>query len=163
MKNRQVAVILTGAMLLISAGYSGLSLAHGDETHVVEKAQFIGVDSAAGQLVKQFHNALQTGNETIVRLSLAENVQIYEGGKVERSLVEYASHHLHADMAYLKGLTVTLKEHQVSITGDIAISTAISHSQGEYKGKVVDSINMETLVLTKQGDGSWKITHVHWS
>ncbi|AZG75174.1 DUF4440 domain-containing protein [Shewanella livingstonensis] len=147
----------------MSAGYSSLSLAHGDETHVVEKTQFIGIDSAAGKVVKQFHNALKTGNEALVRQSLAENVQIYEGGKVDRSLAEYASHHLHADMAYLKGLTITLTEHQVAITGDIAISTAISHAQGEYKSKSVDSISMETLVLTKQVDGTWKIIHVHWS
>jgi ketosteroid isomerase-like protein len=82
---------------------------------------------------------------------------------VERSLSDYASHHMHADMAYLTGLTITLKEHRVTITGDIAISTAISHAKGEYKGKSVDSISMETLVLAKQKDGSWKITHVHWS
>jgi ketosteroid isomerase-like protein len=163
MKNRSITILLTSAMLLMSAGYSGLSLAHGDKTHVVEKAQFIGIDSAAGKVVTQFHNALQTGNEAIVRQSLTENVQIYEGGKVERSLAEYASHHLHADMAYLKGLTITLKEHQVAITGDIAISTAISHAQGEYKSKSVDSITMETLVLVKLADGSWKISHVHWS
>jgi ketosteroid isomerase-like protein len=155
--------ILPSLVLLISAGHSTLTFAHGDETHPVEKTEFVGVDSAAGKIVKQFHHALQTGNEAIVRQSLAENVQIYEGGKVERSLADYASHHMHADMAYLNGLTITLKEHQVTITGDIAISTAISHTRGEFKGKSVDSITMETLVLVKLVDGSWKITHVHWS
>jgi len=163
MKNRPVTILLTGLILLISTGHSNLTFAHGDETHPVEKTEFVGVDSAAGQIVRQFHHALQTGNEAIVRQSLAANVQIYEGGKVERSLTDYASHHMHADMAYLKGLTITPTEHQITITGDIAISTAISHAQGEYKGKSIDSITMETLVLTKQADGSWKITHVHWS
>jgi ketosteroid isomerase-like protein len=163
LKNRPINILMTSLVLLITAGYSTLSLAHGDEIHPVEKTEFVGVDSAAGQIVKQFHHALQAGNEVIVRQSLADNVQIYEGGKVERSLADYASHHMHADMAYLKGLSITLKEHQVTITGDIAISTAISHAQGEYKGKSVDSITMETLVLVKQVDGGWKITHVHWS
>jgi ketosteroid isomerase-like protein len=163
MKNRPVTILLTGLILLISTGNSNLTFAHGDETHAIEKSEFVGVDSAAGKVVKQFHNALQTGNETLIRQSLAENVQIFEGGKVERSLADYTSHHMHADMAYLKSLSITLKEHQVTITGDIAISTAISHAQGEYKGKSIDSITMETLVLVKQVDGSWKITHVHWS
>jgi ketosteroid isomerase-like protein len=163
LKNIHIKVLLTSVMLLVSAGQSSLSLAHGDETHPTEKTEFVGVDTAPGRVVSQFHSALKAGNEAVVRQSLADNVQIYEGGKVERSLSDYASHHMHADIAYLTGLTITLKEHRVTITGDIAISTAISHAKGEYKGKNVDSISMETLVLAKQTDGSWKITHVHWS
>jgi ketosteroid isomerase-like protein len=163
MKNRPVTILLTGLILLISTGHSNLTFAHGDETHAIEKSEFVGIDSAAGNVVKQFHAALQMGNEAIVRQSLAANVQIFEGGKVERSLTDYANHHMLADMAYLKGLTITPKEHQVTITDDIAISTSISHAQGEYKGKSIDSMTMETLVLIKQADGNWKITHVHWS
>ena len=163
MNNSPLTILITTGILLMSAGQSSLSFAHGDETHPIEQKTIIGVDSAAGNVVKQFHAALQMGNEAIVRQSLAANVQIYEGGKVERSLTEYANHHMLADMAYLKGLTITAKEHQITITGDIAISTSISHAQGEYKGKSIDSMTMETLVLIKQADGHWKITHVHWS
>lgn len=163
MNNSPLTILITTGILLMSAGQSSLSFAHGDETHPIEQKAFIGVDSAAGNVVKQFHAALQMGNEAIVRQSLAVNVQIYEGGKVERSLTDYANHHMLADMAYLRGLTITPKEHQITITGDIAISTSISHAQGEYKGKSIDLMTMETLVLIKQADGHWKITHVHWS
>ena len=163
MKPRKVVTLLTGLSLLFSAGQSSLLFAHGDEKHTTEPTAFIGMETAPVKRVQQFHQALKAGDEAIVKQLLAEDVLIYEGGNAERSLADYASHHMGADMAYLKNLTITLKELQVKVVGDIAISTAISHATGEYKGKQIDSTAMETLVLSKQHDGSWKIIHIHWS
>jgi ketosteroid isomerase-like protein len=163
MKNNNLYRLMTGLILSIFLGQSPLALAHGDEQHTPEASLFVGMELAPAKVVKAFHQALRTGDTNGVSLALASDVLIYEGGNAERSLTEYASHHMQADMAYLKGLTVTTKEQQVRIMGDMAISTAISHSKGEFKGKAIDSIGMETLVLAKQGDGSWKIVHIHWS
>ncbi|MBP6013449.1 MAG: hypothetical protein KBA31_14585 [Alphaproteobacteria bacterium] len=33
---------------------------------------------------------------------------------------------------------------------------------GEYSGKPINSISLETMVLHRQPAG-WKIVHVHWS
>lgn len=159
-----IFMTLSGSLMLVfSIGTSLTVLAHSDEKHKSVPAVFIGIDSAPGKVVKQFHQALKAGDEATIRKVLAEDVLIYEGGKAERSLTDYASHHMHADMAYLNGLSVTPKEHHVRLMEDVAVSTSITHFSGEYKGKEVDSTAMETLVLAKQSDGNWKVIHIHWS
>jgi len=163
MKNGRILTLITGFSLMFFAGHSTLVSAHGEAIHEAKSTAFIGMDSAQAKLIQQFHQALKAGDEMAVRMALAEEVLIYEGGNAEHSLADYASHHMYADMAYLKDLNITLKEHHVRIMGDIAISTAISHTTGEYKSKKIDSTGMETLVLAKQRDGSWKIIHIHWS
>ncbi|WP_445946494.1 YybH family protein [Shewanella sp.] len=163
MKNNNLHRLVTGLIITFFLSQSQLVLAHGDEQHTSEARLFVGQELAPAKVVKQFHQALRTGDTKGVSLALASDVLIYEGGNAERSLAEYTSHHMQADMIYLKGLTVTTKEQQVRIIGDMAISTAISHSTGTYKDKKIDSTGMETLVLAMQGDGSWKIIHIHWS
>lgn len=162
MRSGITKALITGFTLLFLAGYCNLVFAHGEENHDSESMAFIGMDSAPAKLVKKFHKALRVGDEATVMMALSEEVLIYEGGNAERSLADYVSHHMYADMAYLKAINITLKEHQVRIMGDIAISTSISHSTGEYKSKKIDSTGMETLVLAKQS-GGWKIIHIHWS
>ncbi|WP_298772557.1 nuclear transport factor 2 family protein [uncultured Shewanella sp.] len=163
MKNRTIISLGVGLLLAACTSISSLVWAHGDEQHEKSAAAFIGNDLPAAQVVKQFHRALKTSDEAVVKQVLAEDVLIYEGGNVESSLALYVSGHMKADMAYLAGLTVKLKERQVKVTGDIAIATSLSHSVGEYKGEKVDSRNLETLVLKRQSDNTWKIIHIHWS
>jgi ketosteroid isomerase-like protein len=93
---------------------------------------------------------------------LADDVLIYEGGGVERSADEYASHHLLADIKYLSALKSTTLEHQVKVMGNMALSTSRAKTVGQYKDKAVDSEGMQTMVLEKIA-GSWKIVHIHWS
>ncbi|AQS36391.1 SnoaL-like domain [Shewanella psychrophila] len=155
--------LFLGLVLLLGVNYSGLVLAHGDEEHQAATKVFMGMDQPVTKVVSEFHRAIQTGNEASVKRILAKNVLIYEGGNVERSLLEYASHHMQADMAYLKGLTVIMIEQQIQVYGNTAISTSVTKSSGLYKGKSIDSQGMETLVLNKETGGEWQIVHIHWS
>jgi len=163
MKNGLVKALTTGFILVFLSGNSNLVSASEEVSNETESTALIAMDSAPAKLIQKFHKALRVGDETTLKMALAEEVLIYEGGNAERSLADYVSHHMYADIAYLKSINITLKEHQLQILGDIAISTAITHSKGEYKNKKIDTTGMETMVLAKQGDGNWKIIHIHWS
>lgn len=120
------------------------------------------LDSPAAKAVLAFRKALETGDAAAAIALLGDNLTVYEGGNVERSAAEYASHHLHADIKYLLAVDTKVIEQQVQVIGNTAISISRSQTSGTYKGKVRDHEGMETLVLEKQGE-QWKIIHIHWS
>jgi len=127
-----------------------------------EKGPISGLETEAAKVVMTFHNALRTGDGRLARSQLADQVTIFEGGRVERSAEEYAQHHMQSDMRYLKEMNIETLEHQVQVMGNTAISMSRSHTKGKYDGKDRDNEGMETIVLVKQGY-SWKIIHIHWS
>ncbi len=113
-------------------------------------------------VVDAYASALRAGDEVAVRAMLAPDVIIAEGGGAERSIEEYAGHHMPADMAFTGAVDFTLKKRDVLQSNDMA--TVISESQihGTYKDKTIHSKMMETMVL-KMIDGRWRIAHIHWS
>lgn len=121
-----------------------------------------GMELDAAKAVLQFHKALKNGDKATVKRLLADKVMIFEGGGVERSEAEYEHHHMSADMAYLKEMSVKTLEHHVTVSGTSAVSLSRSKVNGTYKGKIVDREGMETITLQKQDD-AWLITHIHWS
>ncbi len=147
--------------LMLSVNSPNIS-AHGDKQKHHSNALFSGIDSGAGRAVKQFHHALQNGDEKLARRLLADDVLIFEGGGIERSADGYASHHMKADIKFLKELKIKTLEHQVKIAGEMAYSSARTSMKGEYNGKKIDITSMESIVL-KKVNGSWLITHIHWS
>lgn len=140
--------------------FSFAANAHGDKNK--DKGLFKGIDTPAAKVVLAFHQALETGNQKQARAQLADDVTIFEGGRVERSADEYAHHHMLSDMKYLAAMKSETLEHQVTVLGNTAISASRSHTTGSYKGKERDYEGMETMVLEKQ-NGEWKIKHIHWS
>lgn len=121
-----------------------------------------GMELDAAKAVLQFHKALKDGDKATVKRLLADNVMIFEGGGVERSEAEYEQHHMSADMAYLKEMSIKTLEHHVKVSGNSAVSLSRSKVTGTHKGKTVDHEGMETITLNKQDD-EWLITHIHWS
>ena len=137
--------------------------AHDKTKQLVDKpALFVGLDSMAGKTVQRFHHALSSNDKITARQLLADDVQIFEGGRVERSADEYAGHHMLSDMKYLAVINSELIEHQVNVIGDIAISLSRNKISGMYKGKQRNYESKETMILEKQS-GDWKIVHIHWS
>ncbi len=152
-----------GSLLLCLTFITAFNIsAHDDEHKEKQNPFFSGVDTAPGRVVQQFHQALQKGDESLAKSLLADDVLIYEGGGIERSAAEYASHHLKADIQYMSGLTVKLLEHQVKESENMAYSTSRSLLSGEYQGKNIKTQTMETILLTKT-NGNWLISHIHWS
>lgn len=132
------------------------------EQHDTNANYFSGLDHEVARIVGDFHRALQNGDESTVRLLLADDVLIFESGGVERSRHEYADHHMQADIAFLQHMQVTKLEHHIKVNGETAVSISRSKIQGRYKDKDIDVESMETLLLMKV-EGKWQIIHVHWS
>jgi ketosteroid isomerase-like protein len=139
---------------------------HDHSTHQHEYSSkssgFIGMDSDAAKSLVAFHQALNSSNGNEARKYLDDSILIYEGGGVERSADQYASHHMLSDMKFLSSVSITTVEQQVKVMGDVAYSTSVSKIRGTYKGKDLDLTSMETAIL-KKGDEGWKIIHLHWS
>ncbi len=113
-------------------------------------------------VVNAFGTALRTKDEAAVRLILLSDVIIAEGGGAERSVEEYASHHMPADMEFTAAVEFSLKKRNVIEADDM--TTVISESQvhGAFRDTTIHSRMMETIVLKKVND-QWRITHIHWS
>ncbi len=146
---------------VLLGGISAQAWAHGKNNHTATVNTEV-YQTAAGQVVQQFHQALQQGNRDAALAQLAPEVQIFEGGGVERSRDEYKAHHLDADINYLKQISSKLLEQQIEIVGDIAYAVSRSQQQGEIKGKKIDRTGVESLVL-RNIKGQWQIVLVHWS
>jgi ketosteroid isomerase-like protein len=124
-------------------------------------AQTAGDSAAAAAVVERYHDALATGDSTAALAQLAEDAVILESGGLE-SRAEYRSHHLPADIAFVRAVRTNRSPLRVTLRGDVAWTTATSTTRGKYRGKPVNSRGAELMVLTRGRDG-WKISAIHWS
>lgn len=76
------------------------STSESDHEHTEDNAH--GDEGEPVAVAKAFHAALSSGDAAQVERFLAPDVLIMEAGNVERSLSEYAAHHLHADIKFMK-------------------------------------------------------------
>lgn len=140
--------------------------AHVDEAAAPEDApqaaRAEGYPETPEAVVDAFAAALKAGDEAAVRALLLPDVIIAEGGGAERSLDEYASHHMPADMEFTNAMTTTVKDREVLASGDIASVISQSEMHGEFQGKHLHLRMMETMML-RQESGRWRIAHIHWS
>lgn len=116
----------------------------------------------AARVVDAFHAALRRGDTKAALSHLAESALIYEAGGVERGRQEYASHHLAADAAFAQAVPGTTTRRAGHAAGDISWIATEGRTNGTYKGKPVDRVTTETMVLRRVA-GAWKIVHIHWS
>lgn len=95
----------------------------------------------------------------------ASDVTIYEGGGINNGWADYRDHHLGPELKAFENLQFGHTERKVHVLGDGR--TAYAVSQYSLKAKMgeraIDSGGLETLVLVKGTDGSWKIRHSHTS
>lgn len=116
----------------------------------------------AASAVDAFHAALRRGDTRSAAALLAENALIFEAGGVERTKAEYASHHLAADAAFTQAVPAVVTRRAGDAIGNVAWIASEGRTTGAYKGKAVDRVTAETMVLRRIGR-SWKIVHIHWS
>ncbi len=142
------ALALLAAVALVSVAGQSLAEEAADATAIRATAE-------------SFHKALAVGEAEKVMSLLLPDALIAEGGAVQ-TRSEYESGHLAADIAYagaVPGRQLTAVVRQV---GDVAWITSTFKVQGKFKGKPVDSMAAETMVLAKTPEG-WRIRNVHWS
>lgn len=144
---------------------------HGGDTHMDEEQAPVEPETAplaAGYpetpetVVEAFAAALRAGDEDAVRQLLMPDVIIVEGGGAERSLEEYASHHMPADMKFTGAVATTVKNRELLASSDVASVITESQIHGEYQGKTIHLRMMETMVLRQEYE-RWRIAHIHWS
>lgn len=107
-----------------------------------------------------FHAALVAGDRAKALEQLAPTVTIYEGGYVERSRDEYASHHLGSDMQFAGKSTRKVLQQAERLSGNTAIIWQETETTAPSLGKPVRGT--ETAILEKNG-ANWSIVHIHWS
>jgi ketosteroid isomerase-like protein len=112
--------------------------------------------------VDAFHAALKRGDAEAALALLDPDVMVYEEGEVERSLREYASAHLKADMEFSAAVAQTVDGRASGRVGDLAWVTTRGRVRGTFRGRAIDSLTTETMVLMRASKG-WRIVHIHWS
>ncbi|MHB1298326.1 MAG: nuclear transport factor 2 family protein [Gemmatimonadaceae bacterium] len=142
------------ALLIIAVSQLAVAQASPASTAAADSAAVAGV-------VATYHRALSSGDSTGALALLAADAVILESGGVE-SREEYRAHHLPADIQFAQavpsqGATITVK-----VVGNVAWAWSTSTTQGEFRGRPVNSAGAELMVLTRV-QGTWKISAIHWS
>lgn len=109
-----------------------------------------------------FHVAIIKADRAAAVSALANDVQIYESGFVERSRDEYLSQHFAEDAKFAKTVTRKVLKHEEKIAESMALIMEETETSGSYEGKPVKMIGLETVILRLNG-GTWQIVHIHWS
>lgn len=148
-----VAMLLTCAAPVV---------AHGPAAKTAAVITLAPSARSAAATVDAFHSALRRGDTRAATALLANDVLIFEGGGVERSRAEYESHHLGADAEFSKAVPSMLTRRSGEAHGTMAWIASEGRITGTYKGKPVDRLTAETIVLRRAGRG-WKIVQIHWS
>jgi ketosteroid isomerase-like protein len=112
-------------------------------------------------VVDRFHAALKGGDGPGAMQLLAPDVVILESGGAE-TRAEYEKGHLPADMAFEQAVTSTRSPYKVTVVGDAAWCSSTAEFKGTFRGKPVDSLSAELMVLSRDANG-WRIRAVHWS
>ena len=92
---------------------------------------------------------------------VADDVVVLESGGVE-TRDEYRSHHLPADIQFARAVPSTRGATRVVTRGDVAWARSTSRTRGEFRGRSIDSVGAELMVLVRTADG-WRIAAIHWS
>ena len=129
-----------------------------------------GKDSAKIDEIRKwfesYNNALTSKDLDRLATFYETTVTIFEGGGVNNSWADYRDHHLGPELEELQDLRFThsnVAPHVLGHDGQFAYVTSEYRLQGRIKDRDIDASGLETLILVKAEDGSWKIRHSHIS
>jgi ketosteroid isomerase-like protein len=147
----------------LAAGCAGPALAHvGAKQAATQPGSLHPSAKAAASVVDAFHAALRRGDLNAALALLSDDALIFESGGVERSKAEYRAEHLPADAEFTRAVPSKLVRRSGRTEGDTAWIASEGRVTGTFKGKPLDRITTETMVLRRDRAG-WKIVHIHWS
>ena len=149
--------------LALIAAPAGAALAQDHHGHHADAPTELSADAAsAASVVDAFHAALASGNTDGALALLSSDVLIFETGGAERSRDEYAGHHLGSDAAFSAAVPSTVTRRAGHVMGDVAWISSEGRVTGEYNGRAIDRLTVETMVLVRHSE-TWMIHHIHWS
>jgi len=111
--------------------------------------------------VHRFHAALVAGDSAAVAGLLTADVSILESGGAE-TRAQYLGGHLKGDIAYAQAVPRERGATVVWIKGDVAWASSTSTTKGEYRGRAVNAVGAELMVLVRTAQ-VWQIAAIHWS
>ena len=149
---------MVGAVLVMAAPLS----AHEPIQKALQTNALPASARGAAETVDAFHAALRRGDTRAAAALLAEDALIFESGGAERSKAEYAGHHLPADAEFSSLVSSLVNRRAGNSNGNVAWIASEGRSTGTYKGKPLDLLTTETMLLRRTNDG-WRIVHIHWS
>ena len=93
------------------------------------------------------------------------DVTIYEGGGINNGWIDYRDRHLGPELKAFENLQFSHSNTKVTVLpgGQSAYATSEYAIKAKMGEREIDSRGLETLVLLKGADGSWKIRHSHTS
>lgn len=134
-----------------------------DRTDVAAAAERSrGSDSASvAAVVARYHDALAAGDSTTALALLSDDAVVLESGGIE-TLAEYRSHHLPGDIEFARAIRSERGPVRVVVKDDVAWASSTSVTQGQFRGRAINSAGAELMVLVRT-DAGWKISAIHWS
>lgn len=161
----RAAAVSAAALALAAPLHAQAHGNHADPQHAAQHAAHHGAqpgDSAAvAGTVARYHAALATGDSAAALALLAPDALIHESGGIE-TIAEYRAHHLQADIEFARAVRESRTITRVTVRGDVAWSSGTSTSEGQFRGRAVNSAGTELMVLVRTPDG-WRIAAIHWS
>ena len=112
-------------------------------------------------VVEYYHKALEAKDKKTALKLLSDDVLVQESGYLETG-EEYKSHHLMSDMEFSSSVSGKREVIEAVVDGNIGWVVSSSIIIGEFRGKAVNSISAELMVLIRE-NGSWRIRAIHWS
>jgi uncharacterized protein YcnI len=93
------------------------------------------------------------------------DVTIYEGGGINDGWIDYRERHLGPELKSFENLQFGHSNTKVTVLpgGQSAYATSEYSIKAKTGDRQLDSGGLETLVLVKSSDGTWKIRHAHTS
>ena len=120
-----------------------------------------GDSAAVATVVNRFQRALADGDSAAALSLLAPDVVILESGGME-TRDDYRAHHLPADIEFARAIRSVAVPMLVVVRGDAAWAVSTSTTQGDFRGRAINSAGAQLVVLSREADG-WKIRAIHWS
>ena len=93
------------------------------------------------------------------------DVTIYEGGGINDGWIDYRDRHLGPELKSFENLQFGHSSTKITVLpgGQSAYATSEYAIKAKMGDRQLDSGGLETLVLVKSADGTWKIRHSHTS
>jgi ketosteroid isomerase-like protein len=92
------------------------------------------------------------------------DVTIFEGAGVNDGWTDYRDRHLGPELKAFGDLQFGHSNRRVHLLADgVAYVTSDYFLKATMKGRMIDSVGKETLVVLRQPDGTWRIRHSHTS
>lgn len=149
-QQRRFSTYYTAGLLALTAGASR-------SLH----AQTTSDSAAALAAVERFHAALHTGDSSGAAAALTPGVVVLESGEME-DRAAYLAHHLPADIEFSQAVTEQRDPARVAVRGDVAWVSSTGRARGKFRGRDVNSVSAELIVLVRGASG-WQIAAIHWS